>query len=211
MPTATLPAPRTLPNADPRLDRIRAKVAAGERLSLADGDLLYTTPDIWTVCELADQVRRRLHGDIGLLQHQPPPQLLQHLRPLLQVLRVLPQAGRRRRVHPRHGLRPRRSPQGRRGRRHRDPLVGGLHPYLPFGYYTDLVRTIRETARELGSDLHVKAFTAVEIVHLAKIAKVYKADDRVAGIRHVLIRTQGSRPRLAPRRRRRSLRRPRPR
>src|SRR5690606_11746587 len=52
--------------------------------------------------------------------------------------------------------------------------VGGLHPYLPFSYYTDLVSTIKETARELGSDLHVKAFTAVEIVHLAKIAKVYK-------------------------------------
>src|SRR4030095_15932027 len=39
-----------------------------------------------------------------------------------------------------------------------------------------------------GSDLHVKAFTAVEVVHLAKIAKVYKQDDRVAGIRWVLQR-----------------------
>ena len=64
--------------------------------------------------------------------------------------------------------------------------VGGLHPYLPFSYYPELVRTIKETARELGSDLHVKAFTAVEIVHLAKIAKVFKADDRAAGIRWVL-------------------------
>ena len=63
MSTATLPAPKRLPNTDPRLDSIREKVAAGHRLSLEDGDLLYTTPDIWTVCELADQVRRRLHGD----------------------------------------------------------------------------------------------------------------------------------------------------
>ena len=38
----------------------------------------------------------------------------------------------------------------------------------------------------MGSDLHVKAFTAVEIVHLAKIAKKYKVDDRVAGIRYVM-------------------------
>jgi aminodeoxyfutalosine synthase len=45
-------------------------------------------------------------------------------------------------------------------------------------------------AAELGSDLHVKAFTAVEIVHLARIAKVYKAsegpDARREGIRWVL-------------------------
>ena len=54
--------------------------------------------------------------------------------------------------------------------------VGGLHPISPaFSYYTDLVSTIREEAKRLGSDLHVKAFTAVEIVHLARIAKVYKS------------------------------------
>jgi 2-iminoacetate synthase ThiH len=52
--------------------------------------------------------------------------------------------------------------------------VGGLHPTLPFSYYTDLVSTIRDEAKRLGSELHVKAFTAVEIVHLARIAKVYK-------------------------------------
>ncbi|MBL8964221.1 MAG: radical SAM protein, partial [Phycisphaerae bacterium] len=73
--------------------------------------------------------------------------------------------------------------------------VGGLHPSLPFSYYTDLVATIRGEASRLGSDLHVKAFTAVEIVHLARIAKVYKGATlpgeegraaRRAGIRHVL-------------------------
>ena len=25
---------------------------------------LFTTPDIWTVCELADMVKRRMHGDL---------------------------------------------------------------------------------------------------------------------------------------------------
>jgi len=42
------------------------------------------------------------------------------------------------------------------------------------GQLTAEERLIRDTARALGSDLHVKAFTAVEVVHLAKIAKVYK-------------------------------------
>src|SRR5690606_8244782 len=46
----------------------------------------------------------------------------------------------------------------------------------------DMQRTLREEAPQL----HMKAFTAVEIVHLAKIAKKYKRDDRQAGIRWVL-------------------------
>jgi aminodeoxyfutalosine synthase len=40
----------------------------------------------------------------------------------------------------------------------------------------------------LRASLHIKAFTAVEIVHFAKIAKVYKQSDRRAGIRWVLER-----------------------
>ena len=67
----------------------------------------------------------------------------------------------------------------------RDALRWGC-TLSPWDYYPELVRTIREEAWRLGSDLHVKAFTAVEIVHLAKIAKVFKAGDRKAGIRWVL-------------------------
>ena len=46
-------------------------------------------------------------------------------------------------------------------------IVGGLHPYLPFDYYTDMLRAIHEVYPQL----HIKAFTAVEIVHLARISK----------------------------------------
>jgi aminodeoxyfutalosine synthase len=38
-------------------------------------------------------------------------------------------------------------------------IVNGLHPGLPFRYYTDLLRAIRA----LRPQLHIKAFTAVEI------------------------------------------------
>ena len=47
---------------DDRLEAVAAKVERGERLSLDDGLLLYETPDIWTVLQLADRVRRLLHG-----------------------------------------------------------------------------------------------------------------------------------------------------
>ncbi len=47
-------------------------------------------------------------------------------------------------------------------------IVGGLHPKLPFSYYTEMVSTLRKTC----PDLAVKAFTAIEIRHLAeRIAK----------------------------------------
>ncbi len=45
-------------------------------------------------------------------------------------------------------------------------IVGGLHPWLPFEYYTTMLQAIREEAPHL----HIKAFTAVEIVHFARIS-----------------------------------------
>ena len=46
-------------------------------------------------------------------------------------------------------------------------IVGGLHHKLPFTYYVDVVRWIKETAPEI----HVKAYTAVEIEFFAKISR----------------------------------------
>lgn len=44
--------------------------------------------------------------------------------------------------------------------------VGGLHPHLPFEFYLDMLRTIKEVA----STLHIKAFTAVEIDYFSRIS-----------------------------------------
>lgn len=47
-------------------------------------------------------------------------------------------------------------------------MVGGLHPKLPFSYYVDLVKGIKQACPELK----LKAFTAIEIRHLAeRVAK----------------------------------------
>jgi aminodeoxyfutalosine synthase len=59
-------------------------------------------------------------------------------------------------------------------------IVGGLHPWLPFEYYTNMLEAIGEIAPEI----HIKAFTAVEIVHLARITK--RGRDGIAGIYSVL-------------------------
>jgi aminodeoxyfutalosine synthase len=46
-------------------------------------------------------------------------------------------------------------------------IVGGLHPSLPFSYYTDMLRALKK----LDARLQLKCFTAIEILHLAWLAK----------------------------------------
>ena len=46
-------------------------------------------------------------------------------------------------------------------------IVGGLHPSLPFSYYVDFLKALKA----LDSRLQLKCFTAIEILHLAWLAK----------------------------------------
>ncbi|MBX9735483.1 MAG: radical SAM protein, partial [Phycisphaerales bacterium] len=181
-----LPGSALRPSLDPRLDAIAAKVDAGQRLSLDDGETLFTTPDIWTVCQLADKVRRRLHGDTAFYnvnRHLNYSNVCALSCKFCEFYRKKDDDGAYTRDMAYVKAQVAEAVENGATEMH---CVGGLHPYLPWSYYPELVSTIRDTARSLGSELHVKAFTAVEVVHLAKIAKVYNVSDRAAGIRHVL-------------------------
>lgn len=46
-------------------------------------------------------------------------------------------------------------------------IVGGLHPSLPFGYYLEFLQALKN----LDPRLQLKCFTAIEILHLAWLAK----------------------------------------
>ncbi len=46
-------------------------------------------------------------------------------------------------------------------------IVGGLHPSLPFSHYTDMLKALKQ----LDARLQLKCFTAIEILHLAWLAK----------------------------------------
>jgi len=47
-------------------------------------------------------------------------------------------------------------------------IVGGLHPDFPFSYYTEMLKGIKQRQPKLG----LKCFTAIEIYHLAGLAKL---------------------------------------
>ncbi|HTA31344.1 MAG TPA: aminofutalosine synthase MqnE [Candidatus Cybelea sp.] len=51
-------------------------------------------------------------------------------------------------------------------------IVGGLHPSLPFSYYTEMLRALKA----VDARLQLKCFTAIEILHLAWLARKSVAD-----------------------------------
>ncbi len=180
--TPSSPDPLCQGASDPRLEGIRDRLLRGERLSMDDGDVLYSTPDIWGVCELADMVRRRLHGDaayFNINRHLNYSNVCALSCKFCEFYRKQGDEGSYTRSLDEIRAEARSAVDAGATEMH---IVGGLHPFQPFEYYTDMLRAIREVA----PSLHLKAFTAVEIVHLAKIAKVFKRDDRTAGIRWVL-------------------------
>lgn len=185
--TATLASPSTdSPGrplvSDPALESLVDKVMAGQRLSLDDGELLYATSDVWGVLAMADFVRRRLHGDVAyynINRHMNYSNVCALSCKFCEFYRKKDQPGAYTRDMDYIADQARGAIESGATEIH---IVGGLHPYLPWDYYPEMMRTIKEAA----PNLHIKALTAVEIVHLAKIAKKYKRSDRQAGIRWVL-------------------------
>jgi len=51
-------------------------------------------------------------------------------------------------------------------------IVGGLHPTLPLSYYTDMLSELKRRF----SSVHIQAFTAVEIAHIADMAQMSARD-----------------------------------
>jgi len=173
-----------IPRMDPLLAPIAAKVYAGQRLDAADGLVLLRTYDIWTLGELADHVRRRIHGDVtyhNVNRHINYTNLCALSCKFCSFYRKKGDEG----VYEYsvdHIAR--MAAEAASAGATEIHIVGGLHPYLPFSYYTDMLRAIRSAAPHA----HIKAFTAVEIVHLARIDRRPKdlrgvlADLRDAGL-----------------------------
>ena len=173
-----------LPNLDPALQSISEKVHRGERLTLDDGWVLYNTPDLWTVLDLAKLVRDRMHPGVAyynINRHLNYSNVCALSCKFCEFYRKAGEDGEYTRDLDYIREEGRKAAASGATEMH---IVGGLNPYLPFEFYTDMLKTLTEVA----PNVHLKAFTAVELVHLARIAKVYKKDDTKAGVRWVLER-----------------------
>ncbi len=175
----TMPSPPSL-RIDPHLEGLADKVRSGIRLDIADGHTLYESPDLWGVCELADLVRRRLHGDVAYYnvnRHLNYSNICALSCSFCAFHRKKDQDGAYEYSIEDVRTEARLAAESGATEMH---IVGGLHPWLPFEYYLDMMRAIQEEAPRV----HIKAFTAVEIVHLARISK--RGGDGADGIRAVL-------------------------
>ncbi len=152
----------------PSLREIRAKVEAGERLSLDDG-LLLTKSDVplGEVGELANLVRERKNGNLTFYN------INTHLNPTnICVYRCTFCAFRADLRDPR-GYMMSDEQIVARGQEAVDNgctemhIVGGLHHQMKYEWYLNLIRILHESF----PDLHLKAWTPVEIHWFARLAK----------------------------------------
>lgn len=145
---------------------ILEKVEAGHRLSLDDGLQLYRSHDILALGYLADIVRNRINGDRAYFIYN------QHINysNICTNLCKFCAFGKEKGADKAYEMSVEEVRQKVRDRLD-EPIteihvVGGIHPDLPFSYYLEMLRGIRE----VRPDVHIQAFTCVEIAHLAGLA-----------------------------------------
>ena len=148
------------------LGDILEKIQAGERISVEDGLRLFKSPDLLAVGYLANRVRERINGKNAYFiynQHINYSNICTNLCKFCALgkdkdsdlayemsVEDVRQKVRERLSEPITEIH----------------MVGGIHPDLPYSYYTDLLKVIKEER----PDVHIQAFTCVEIAHLAEIS-----------------------------------------
>lgn len=152
---------------DSRLADIAAQVEAGQRVGFDDGVYIAEHADVLTLGRLANLVRERKNGNFAYYNTNI------HLNPTnVCVYRCVFCAFRSDLKAPKAytfdaGMIRQRVAEAQALGATEIHVVGGLHHQKPFDWYVDVIRTIHDAWPEL----HIKAWTAVEInwfCHLAK-------------------------------------------
>ena len=153
---------------DARLHAIADKVVAGQRLDARDALALYRSADVLAVGWLANHVRERLHGDQTYFN------VNRHLNPTNVCVAAcrLCAFGRKKDTPGAYTMALEEAWQaaasGYSEAVTEFHIVGGLHPDLPFQYFLDLVAGLKQRFPQV----HLKAFTMVEVAYLAKRGKL---------------------------------------
>jgi aminodeoxyfutalosine synthase len=167
--TLTLQSGLELSIGDDALRPVGEKLAAGERLDLEDAQVLFESRDLLAVGAMADAANRAKNGQrvfFSANQHINPTNVcvLRNTCAFCSFARTPKEEGAYTRTLEEVLAEAARAKSAPTREFH---IVGGLHPKLRLAYYTDMIRALRAAY----PGVHIKALTAVEIAHLARIEK----------------------------------------
>jgi len=159
------------------LDKLRAKILSGGRLTRKEAVRLFESDDIFGLGRLAAEVSRRKNGKKAFFivnRHINPTNICVNRCKFCAFSRSKGEAGayeltlEEMLARLESGMKPKRTkgdgsaPTGFS----EVHIVGGLHPDWPFDFYLTLIATIRKRYPKLN----IKAFTAVEIDYFSRIS-----------------------------------------
>lgn len=151
-----------------QLDDIIAKVERGERLNFEDGVRLFRSQDIHTIGYLANIVRERKNGNRAyyiINRHINYTNICKNRCKFCAFSRDKGEDGAY--VIGMEEILNKASEAIKEGATEIH-IVGGLHPELKFDYYVEMIGELHQRYPEV----HLQAFTAVEIAHLAEISNL---------------------------------------
>jgi aminodeoxyfutalosine synthase len=163
---------------DPALFPIADKVMVGERLTPADGVALFRTSDLHGLGTFADAVNRARHGErvtFASNQHINPTNvcILRTTCVFCSYARLPKEDGAYRYTMDQVWVEAASATDSMTREFH---IVGGLDMKAGLAYYTEMFRGLKERHPQV----HIKALTAVEIAHIARIEKMSVRDVLIA-------------------------------
>ena len=154
--------------ADPALRPIAEKISTGQWLNFEDGMALWNTRDIFSLGAMANAMRQAMHGRVAYYNinrhinysnicalsckfcefHRKRGEDGAYEYQLEDIYRIAKEAVSTgaTEIH----------------------IVGGLHPWLPFDWYLEMLSGLRQRHPQV----HLKCFTAIEIDHLSRISRL---------------------------------------
>ncbi len=156
-----------MPPVSPELKPVAEKALAGQRIDFQDAELCYRTADLPGLGWIANQVREKRHGNKATYivnSHLNYSNLCTLACKFCAFARTRGREGAYELSLPQIFEKADRAAALGASELH---IVGGLHPDLPYAWYLEMLSTLR--ARH--PQMHLKAFTAVEIRYLADLAK----------------------------------------
>lgn len=148
------------------LSEIYEKVLSDTRLSAEDGAMLFSTSHLPALGYLANLVREKFNGNQAYYIYN---QHINYSNICINLCKFC--AFGKEKTHPEAYEMSIEDIVAKIRERRGEPvtevhIVGGLHPDLPYQYYIDMIKAIKDERPEL----HIQAFTCVEIAHLATIS-----------------------------------------